>query len=59
MSLEDIIKHDDPTYTLDGDREVDGDDIREVAECSRWGGMSDDEKREYLDYEINEYFITG
>jgi hypothetical protein len=56
MSLENIIKHDDPTYTLKGDQEVDGDDMGECSSSYMWGERSDEEKKEYLDWEINEYF---
>lgn len=53
MSLEDIIKFDDPLYNKEKDKEVVGDDM--TKNIDNWVILSDKEKEKFLDLDLHIY----
>ena len=55
-TLDERIRKNDPSYTRENDHEITGDDMDEVPKSYEWTNMTDENKLEYLDRELEEYF---
>lgn len=59
LSLDERIREYDPYYTREKDSENYGDDMDEVPDTEEWKNMSDESKLEFLDRELDDYWMTN